>query len=119
MYLWAPAVLSVKDMHVLGFCLDRLYPVPTHGCGQRESHMWLAGLAHERDATSDKCTMINSMAQRHLRDAPSAPIVNSFSEVPKVATPERSSSAQPDSALSVQIGESLAMFVAPPYSISE
>ena len=70
-----------------------------------ESCVWCAGLAHERDAASDKCTMINSMAQRHLRDAPSAPIVNSFSEVPKVATPERSPSAQPDSALTVQIGD--------------
>ncbi len=34
--LWAPALLFVKDVHVLGFYLDKLhqYPVPESGCGQ-------------------------------------------------------------------------------------
>ncbi|CAL8466123.1 g5659 [Coccomyxa elongata] len=45
----------------------------------------LTGVAHERDSASDKCTMINPLGQRHLRDVPSAPIVRSFSEVPQVA----------------------------------
>ncbi len=49
--------------------------------------------------------MMNAIAQRHLRDAPSAPIVHSFSEVPRVAAPERSSSAQPGAAASWSLGE--------------
>jgi hypothetical protein len=55
-----------------------------------------AGLAHERVADSDKCTMINPNAQRHLRDAPSAPIVRSFAEVPKVAAGHRQDAACSD-----------------------
>ena len=49
--------------------------------------------------------MMNAIAQRHLRDAPSAPIVHSFSEVPRVAAPERSSSAQPGATASLSLGE--------------
>ena len=64
-----------------------------------------AGLAHVRDAASEKCTMPSPNGQRHLRETPSAPIVHSFSEVPRVAAPERSSSAPPSSASTVGLGD--------------
>ena len=77
---------------------------PVHDTSERREGLWHAGLAHERDSASDKCTMTNPIAQRHLRDAPSAPVVHSFSEVPRVAAPERSSSAQPGAA-TLSLGE--------------
>ena len=77
---------------------------PVYDSFERREGLWHAGLAHERDSASDKCTMMNSIAQRHLRDVPSAPIVHSFSEVPRVAAPERTPSAQPGAAASLSLG---------------
>lgn len=53
----------------------------------------MAGLAHERNSASDKCTMINPDGQRHLRDVPSAPIVRSFAEVPQPASAQTADQA--------------------------
>ena len=72
---------------------------------ERREGLRHAGLAHERDSASDKCTMMNPLAQRHLRDVPSAPVVHSFSEVPRVAAPERSSPAQPGTVASLSLGK--------------
>ena len=50
--------------------------------------------------------MMNPIAQRHLRDAPSAPIVRSFSEVPNVAGAQRSNpQQQPEGIRHIFLGE--------------
>ena len=50
--------------------------------------------------------MMNPIAQRHLRDAPSAPIVRSFSEVPSVAGTQRSKPPQqPEGIHHITLGE--------------